>query len=397
MTGSRMTVLVLSTLMLSVWSGAVSATTDFSNPLQTESNSEDILQYPSWQVTTPAESHFELRQSSGIIHSPYGPFDPLVDPIPLGPENLYDPKALERTGMAIVQSSSPDLTSMLKALQELDLPVIDRFPDDSAIVRVDVLQSPTIISTLTEEKSIRWAGTLPISWRVSPELSFLAGREGIAVDIDITPAPDLEPRELTALSVDLTSISGDSSEREICDKYLCQPRLIDSYWIPILAMDGRILSADIASIYSVHNTNASLIGGIEDARLTTGLALNGSGEVLAISDTGLDEDHGDFANRIRAIYDQFGPDNSHADTNSGHGTHVSATLLGDGLGDTGAEGMVPAATFHFYQLEADSNGLLARWGSLYEMFSHSWQNNARIQTNSWGLSLIHISEPTRPY
>ena len=86
----------------------------------------------------------------------------------------------------------------------------------------------------------------------------------------------------------------------------------------------------------------------------------------------------------RQIYDQFGPDNSHSDANSGHGTHVSATLLGDGSGNSDAEGMVPAATFHFYQLEADSNGLLARWGSLYEMFSHSWQNNARIQTNSWG-------------
>ena len=26
----------------------------------------------------------------------------------------------------------------------------------------------------------------------------------------------------------------------------------------------------------------------------------------------------------------------------------------------------------------------ARWGSLYDMFTHSWQNSARIQTNSWG-------------
>jgi uncharacterized membrane protein len=370
--------------MLSVWSGVVSATADSPNTTHPNANSEEIIQYPSWQVATPTGSYFELRQSSGIIHSPYGPFDPLFDPIPLGPENLYDPKALERTEMVIVQSSSSDLTSMLSTLQELDLPVLDRFPDDSAIIRVDVSQSPTIISSLMEEKSIRWAGSLPIAWRVSPELSHFAGREGIVVDIDITPAPDLEPRELTALSVDLASISGDYSEREACDQYLCQPRLIDSYWIPILAMDGRILSADIASIYSIQNTNASLIGGIEDARVTTGLALNGSGEVLAVSDTGLDEDHGDFGNRIRAIYDQFGPDNSHSDANSGHGTHVSATLLGDGSGNSDAEGMVPAATFHFYQLEADSNGLLARWGSLYEMFSHSWQNNARIQTNSWG-------------
>ena len=159
---------------------------------------------------------------------------------------------------------------------------------------------------------------------------------------------------------------------------------MDSSWIPILAMDGRVLRVDIASEYVIQNSNASLIAGIQDTRLTSGLSLNGSGEVLAISDTGLDGDHGDFGNRIRAIYDQFGPDNSHADSNTGHGTHVSATLLGDGSGDSNAMGMIPAATFHFYQLEADSSGILARWGSLYEMFSHSWNNNARIQTNSWG-------------
>ena len=384
MTGSRLTVLVLSGLMLSVWSGAVSASSDLTHQSQHESNSETLFEQSSWYSATPTLSDYGLRQSTGIIHSPYGPFDPLIDPIPLGPENLYDPLALERTGMAIVQSSSADLTEMLAVLHELELPVIDMLPDDSTIVRVDAIHNPSIISTLVDEKSIRWAGALPIAWRVSPELSFFAGRGGVQVDIDITPTPDLELRDITALSLDLQSISGDSSDRPICDQYLCQTRLIDSYWIPILAMDGRILRADIASIYAIQNTNASLIGGIHDARLTSGLSLNGSGEVLAISDTGLDEDHGDFGNRIRAIYDQFGPDNSHADSNSGHGTHVSATLLGDGSGDIEAEGMVPAATFHFYQLEADSNGLLARWGSLYEMFSHSWQNNARIQTNSWG-------------
>ena len=370
--------------MLSVWSSAVSATSDLSYQTQTDSDSEQHYEESSWQVAEPSHSYYNLIQSTGIIHSPYGPFDPLIDPLPLGPENLYDSMALERTGMAIVQSSSADLTDMLTALHDLDIPVIDMLPEDSTIVRVDSIANPSILSTLMEEKSIRWAGTLPIAWRVSPELALLAGRGGIQVDIDITPAPDLEPMDLTALSADLSSISGVFSDLPICDQYLCQSKSVDSYWIPILAMDGRILRADMASIYAVQNTNASLIGGIQDARLTSELSLNGSGEVLAVSDTGLDDDHGDFDNRIRAIYDQFGPDNTHADSNSGHGTHVTATLLGDGSGYSDSQGMVPAATFHFYQLEADSNGLLARWGSLYEMFSHSWQNNARIQTNSWG-------------
>ena len=50
--------------------------------------------------------------------------------------------------------------------------------------------------------------------------------------------------------------------------------------------------------------------------------LDGTGEVIAISDTGLDEDHGDFDGRIRSVYSQFGPDNDNSDLLNGHGTHV---------------------------------------------------------------------------
>ena len=113
--------------------------------------------------------------------------------------------------------------------------------------------------------------------------------------------------------------------------------------------------------------------------------LNGSGQRVAVADTGIDHDHGDFGNRLRnPIYNLFGPDSSGADSNTGHGTHVTATLLGDGSGDSNSTGIVPEATFHFYQLEVDSSGILARWGSLYDMFEHSFLNDANIHTNSWG-------------
>tara|TARA_Y100001934_G_scaffold42633_1_gene51350 strand:+ start:234 stop:4232 length:3999 start_codon:yes stop_codon:yes gene_type:complete len=128
-----------------------------------------------------------------------------------------------------------------------------------------------------------------------------------------------------------------------------------------------------------------MISGVDFARDISGANLTGLGEVIGISDTGLDADHGDFDGRLRSpIFNLFGPDNSGADSNSGHGTHVTSTLLGDGSGDSNSTGIVPEATFHFYQLEVDSSGILARWGSLYEMFEHSLSNDAYIHTNSWG-------------
>ena len=106
---------------------------------------------------------------------------------------------------------------MFAVLHRLDLPVIDMLPDDSVIVRDDAVADSRILSELMDEKSIRWSGDRPIAWRVSPELSFLAGRVGIQVDIDITPSSDLSQRDVDSLSSDLRAISGVISDRPICD------------------------------------------------------------------------------------------------------------------------------------------------------------------------------------
>ena len=133
--------------------------------------------------------------------------------------------------------------------------------------------------------------------------------------------------------------------RQVCLHYLCRPfHPVQCLYRQVACqMVGRWTSGSHTAISGMNRTS----------ELTQG------------------SDHGDFEGRIRGIYHQFGPDNSALDRNSGHGTHVTATLLGDGSGDMSALGMVPAASFHFYQLEVDSSGLLARWGSLYDMFTHT--------------------------
>ena len=372
-------------LVLSGWSiGVTSASAENGETASEyiESEEGDVLFQPFSSVSS---STHQLRLTSGLIHSPYGSFDPILQPMPLGPENIFDYQALDRTRFALVQSNSADLTTIQQNLQEMGLVVIETIPDDTFLIRIPIQFNPAkTIFELNSMDEVRWAGELPIAWRVSPEVAAIAGREAITVDIDLIPSPDLSSQELQRLESDLASISGKIGPRGICDSHLCQPQSVNAIWIPLLAMDGRILQIHHASKLTIHNSLASDIAGINQALVNSGNTLNGSGEVIAISDTGLDADHGDFDGRVRGIYHQFGPDNSALDSNSGHGTHVTATLLGDGSGDMSALGMIPAATFHFYQLEVDSSGILARWGSLYDMFTHAWQNSARIQTNSWG-------------
>lgn len=374
---------ILFILILSSWSSVVVALNSPSDD-STFSLSEDSS-IPEWgQLSVGVESVYEVRNFSGIIHSPFGDFDPLTDVIPLGPENLYDSFAIHRTGLAIIQSKSVDQTGLMELLNLYDIPILDVIPDSALIIRLPVDEILESRELLEKSEHVRWIGELPIAWRVSLNLVSLSGRGGIIVDLDLTPASDINHNELIELEDDLRYLSESSVSRDICDAHLCQVRGIDASWIPVLAMDGRILSINPSSVITIHNDNAKQLIGANQAFNLSNFVLNGSGEILAISDTGIDDDHGDFNGRIRAIYNQFGPDNSHQDRNSGHGTHVTSTLLGDGTGDSFTEGIVPAATFHFYQLEADSSGILARWGSLYEMFTHSYQQNARIQTNSWG-------------
>ncbi|MEC9119224.1 MAG: S8 family serine peptidase, partial [Candidatus Thermoplasmatota archaeon] len=174
------------------------------------------------------------------------------------------------------------------------------------------------------------------------------------------------------------------AENVHCDSWLCQVEGIQSNALIDLVASGSILFVEPSPKLILENIYARTVSNVDAVLSNHNPSLTGQGQVVAVSDSGIDQDHGDFNGRIRAVYNQYGPDNSAADMHSGHGTHVSATLLGDGSGDSSARGMAPNATFHFYQLEYDQTGALARYGSLFDMFRHSWQQNARIQTNSWG-------------
>ena len=374
----RKTLLSIFLLLVSAWSGSAVA-----EIRDAESSSLDV---PSsewsgqWSLLSHADLfEYQIRESSGLIFSPFGNFDPSKEPLPMGPDWLRNTANPNNSPILIIQSVDSDLSLLINELEDYGFRVLDFIPDSSLIVRAP----SDYQEKLGNIGHASWSSVMPISWKVSPDILASAPSEGL-LDLEIIPTSDLDADQLSELSWHLSQISEDYGNMDICDLNLCQLRAVDPIWVAPLAMDWRVLSIQKHGELAVHNSNAWTISGLEEAYLSSSNTLNGSGEVLAISDTGLDEDHGDFNGRVRGIYDQFGPDNSHSDMNSGHGTHVAATLLGDGSGNAGSTGMVPDATFHFYQLEADSSGVLARWGSLYEMFTHSWDQGARIQTNSWG-------------
>lgn len=114
-------------------------------------------------------------------------------------------------------------------------------------------------------------------------------------------------------------------------------------------------------------------------------SLNGSGVIVAVADSGLDADHGDFGARVLSNTDVVG-DGSTADRHSGHGTHVACTVLGDGSRG-GYAGVAPQAELIFQAMENDNNGQFLS-PSLNYILNQAYSQGARIHTNSWGSSQV---------
>jgi hypothetical protein len=111
---------------------------------------------------------------------------------------------------------------------------------------------------------------------------------------------------------------------------------------------------------------------------------DGTGELVAVADTGLDDTHPDFAGRFTtAALGRSG----RTDDPNGHGTHVAGSVLGDGAGSNGAfKGTAPAAKLFFQSLLDSTGGLGGLPADLGDLFDQAYKQGARIHSNSWGSS-----------
>jgi len=296
-------------------------------------------------------------------------FDPLVDEIPKSKFDKHNDYM--DTGMAIIQFKEHNQKSFDEITSEYNLFILDNLGSSNWLVRLD---NPHDLERIQDEEQIRWAGPMMPGWRVSNDLS---SRSNL---IAIVPAPDLKSEAFDDLVADLVQNGADEAW---CGQHLCEIQgKID---LNFLAQDGRVIWSQPTSELRLTNAVAGAVLGIPEI-INSSLGLDGSGEKISFTDTGIDQDHPDIVGRVAGVYTQFGLDPSPADSNSGHGTHIAITLAGDGSGNSSAIGIAPEAYIVAYALEHDPSGAFGRLGSIYDMLKHAEQEGSRISVNAWGLN-----------
>jgi subtilisin family serine protease len=113
---------------------------------------------------------------------------------------------------------------------------------------------------------------------------------------------------------------------------------------------------------------------------SAGRTHRGTGQIVAVADTGIDDQHPDIAPRLRGAVDLAGRGTT-ADT-TGHGTHVAASIAGAGMSDPAFTGMAPACEIHF-QAITGSNGDLTGGTLLPGILSDAETAGASIVNLSW--------------
>ena len=180
----------------------------------------------------------------------------------------------------------------------------------------------------------------------------------------------------------------------------------------------RLISTRV--VPTTHNNVAKTFMGTAKTIATGGLGLTGSGEIVAVADTGLDTGvantvMADFVGRVKAIFswpidasfDSYvtnrRADDGASDLSSGHGTHVAGSVLGGGsTGPGGAasiRGLAHNAQLVFQAVEQklkfvssgkakefdnDPFQLAGLPSNLANLFQQAYDQGARIHSDSWG-------------
>ena len=267
-------------------------------------------------------------------------------------------------------------------LEAGDLEVRSTIPPSGFLVQA----TPETISTLSRTEVVEAVYAVPSGLLIHPDLRMASGEQSLLVEVLGWKDSDLIRHDQPGMGFE------DSLE-------MAASLWLEEAWSPEQGRMWGMISLDYVDdlvrhpsvsyvapmpLLVLHNDQARVNMGINSVETTFITGLNGSGQKIAIGDSGLDDDHGDFTGRIAGLTSVTPGDSSTADLSDGHGTHVACTVMGDGSRSSGTyQGVAPEAQVYFQAMEDDDTGQLYSYG-INSMLNSAYNNGARLHTNSWG-------------
>lgn len=151
-----------------------------------------------------------------------------------------------------------------------------------------------------------------------------------------------------------------------------------------LAKMPQVSSVDLFQLPELANVFARKAIGINPPQGLPPIPWDGTGQIVAVADSGVDKNHPDLKNRLKQVIHRVNPGEEN-DPN-GHGTHVCGTIAGDGTASQNEIlGMAPGAEL-IVQTLLDAQGKLTGLPiNLGELFEETYKLGAKIHNNSWGI------------
>lgn len=332
------------------------------------------------------------------IHLKAGSFTPSLGQTLDIPASLAAPASqavqISRAAYYIVQFGHPVTESDRAAIEALGGTIHGYIPDYAYKVRMTGSQAANVAAL----EDVIWTGVFQPAYRVSPQL-IMDGTRLYKVRIE-SGVPQ------TAV-INSIQASGATIVRQ------------DENLLVVAANEAQLNSlafiTDIAwienfVIHEKHNEYGA--GAIINANTANSSGYDGSTQIVAVADTGFSTGvastaHPDVpASRITGIQSFTAPNssgcytvisNAAQDVDSGHGTHVALSVLGDGNASGVGRGTAPAANLVFQAVEeyVDFSGICALQypdgyyllgipTNLTTLYQPAYNQGARIHSNSWG-------------
>jgi hypothetical protein len=305
-------------------------------------------------------------------------------------------------GYYIVQFDGPIKDAWKNALTESGAEVFDYIPDYAFIIRMNS-GDEQVVGTLPH---VRWLGIFQPTYRISQQaLDKMYTKAGEPVEGEV-PHEDLRitvfpGEDIGRIKSGITALGGTVTDTSTTSWKTTLKAKIPANRIGDLTLIPGIKWVEPIPTWKPFNDVSTDIMNVRTPRETHGLY--GEGQTVGICDTGLDRGltdpanlHDDFEDgsgnsRVIRIFDRVGDGAN--DVNSGHGTHVAGSVLGNGKQTPPSEptpfaGIAPEANLIFQAAEANATGDLSGIPvDLNALFSQADSAGADLHTNSWGSAM----------